>query len=357
MLSSSSSSSSGISSSDWIICSFKRPSFLHACMNSCVGILISLRMNRPSPRYDLNSTHGFPLRPMQEIGGGKAALIIFDLFHSLHRFSAYKCRRQTTAAALSSIPKSLIISSASSGSTTSELLLIIISSPPQVSLLNISISASINSPKISAKDDFWRGLMAAMGFHDGERGPRNVGISGNGLSRMFWGFSQAAIDCPSRSAALLNLINVVGLSLPTLWSVCSKFMTPASLALVVVWTLNPLVSDSSVEWQGCSSLARISCGGLWWPFSPDGSRLGVGYSSARKSSLSRNVFSISLFKKFITWTTYISAVNGGSCGNLRLKLHRQTQEAIESIEGGIGFNKELYTSWIQELARLDSGDV
>nr|GLL32393.1 Os12g0155250 [Ipomoea trifida] len=87
-------------------------------------------------------------------------------------------------------------------------------------------------------------------------------------------------------------------------------MTPASLALVVVWTLNPLVSYSSVEWQGCSSLARISCGGLWWPFSPDGSRLGVGYSSARKSSLSRNVFSISLFKKFITWTTYISAVNG-----------------------------------------------
>ncbi|GER36553.1 glycosyl hydrolase family protein [Striga asiatica] len=58
-------------------CNLSRPSSLLACINSLVGILISLRMNLPPSLTDWKHTHGFPFFPIPGIGGGRSPLNSF----------------------------------------------------------------------------------------------------------------------------------------------------------------------------------------------------------------------------------------------------------------------------------------
>ncbi|BAT12734.1 Os11g0153450 [Oryza sativa Japonica Group] len=71
-------------------------------------------------------------------------------------------------------------------------------------------------------------------------------------------------------------------------------------------------SSSTKEGRLDSSSRRDSSvrQGLWCPLSSDGSLWGRDVSSRLDSCLPLRVFCISILRKFITCTAYISAVNG-----------------------------------------------
>ncbi|WRX32519.1 hypothetical protein QQP08_026415 [Theobroma cacao] len=95
----------------------------------------------------------------------------------------------------------------------------------------------------------------------------------------------------------------------------------------------------------------LACGqreseGLWSPFSSKGSRRDARVGSTTESSLSRNVLNISVLRKFITWTAYISAVKGSAICN----QNKPRETAIEPTINPI-CNLHCHQSFLKYLNR------